>query len=1042
MKSIKIINNKVSASCLLLFGCLSVPTFLAAKSVPGVQAVAPADPEINVSGVVLDADGEPLLGALVKVDNSVFYTMTNDKGYFNFQVPSKTKKVSVSYIGLKTQDVELDDDKSLTVRLELDGHRSDEVLRLAQTQTSTREALTGSISTVDGEKLLKTTAGGFTTRLEGVLPGLTVISSSSDPGYDGSTLFIRGRHSLNGNDPLIVLDGIPSPTTDINTLDPNSIESVSILKDAAATAVYGYQATNGAILINTKRGFIGKTRINATADFSIQQATVKPHLAHSWEYAMLRNEALRNDGLPRAYSDDQINNYYLGDDRLLYPDNNWYNLFTNNFAAMQRYNVNASGGNSRVRYFINGTYMHQGNLLETEKQSNYNPNFSLKRFNIVSNMDVTLLKNLTAFLNANINIDNQNAPNSGDYFGTIFRTPALQDGPLTPDGHVIASDWETNPVYGRLNKSGYISETRSTVNVSFGMDWGLDFIAKGLKLSGKVGYESRYLSHLAGSKNYARYIRDDQATVTEPVFIQYGSNQDQPLSFGQNSNFRYFLNFLGTLSYDRSFGKHDISAYVNYFYQNYMKENFDADGMLPFDRVSIGLHAKYGYDKRYYIEFNGSDMGSEQFAHHHRFGFFPTVSGSWVASNEKFIKNSSVSDWLTLLKIRASYGVVGNDNISGKRFLYKDQYINGAGGYIQSIYGAALINEGQLGNIDLSWERSRQLNLGLDIGFFNSLTLSFDYYHQKNTDIVLQSQLIPNFQGISRGNMPFMNVGEVKDQGFELQIQYDKKFNKDLSVTASAGLAYNKNKVINAGEINRASTGYYYPYRTTGYSIGQSWGYLIDRSNGNGFFNSQEEIQNSHLTYEGTQPRVGDFIYKDLNGDGIINEKDQAPIGDPDVPKISYDFDAQITYKGFDFYFQFQGIGGRSLYNSGLGVMENDGHGVYMDIHKNAWTAERYANGDNITYPALSTIASSSLRANDFFITDRNFLRLKNLELGYTLPAIVSQKLYLQKARIYINATNLFTIDNMRFEDIDPEANNLSSYPVYRTFNIGVSLTF
>lgn len=1033
-------NKILSVACLLALGLM--PFQVIKAQVPGATKL--------LTGLVVNSDGEPIQGATVKIPYTRLYTMTDSKGYYSIGVSSLVNSIEVSAKGMQTRHIDVTSDPTSSVVLESDPHLKDATFRLAQTQTSTREALTGSVSVVEGNKLVKSPTAGLSARLAGNLSGLSMVNGTSDPGYDGVTFFVRGRRSTNGNDPLIVLDGVPSPTTDINTLDPHMIESVVILKDAAATAVYGFQASNGAILINTKRGVMGKTQISASADFSIQRPTVTPKVMDAWEYCTLRNQALANDGLPQAYSASQIDGYRNGTDPILYPNNNWYNMFTHDYAPMQRYNVNATGGNERVRYFINGSYLHQGALYKTEKASNYDPHPALDRFNVVSNMDVTLLDNLSAFLNANIVIDKQNRPNAGGIWSALLTTPPVMNGPLTPDGGVVASDYELNPVYGRLNRNGYQRDTRSTINVSIGLDWNLDFITKGLKASGILGYESRYVGTMTGGRDYMRYvfsgidegIDDDGNSYRTPVYTSYGSNQDTPLGLGKGSSMRYFMNILGTLSYDRTFGRHSVEASVSYFNQDYVKENGAGSEMLPYDRIAFSGHAKYGYDHRYYLEFDAGYTSSEQFNKDHRWGFFPTVSGAWVISNEHFFKNSAASTWLTFLKLRASYGKVGNDIIAGRRFLYLDEYSIGGGGLIGNVHGGARVYEGQIGNPLLQWETTREQNYGVEIGLFNCLTLRADYYYQRTKDIVLQSQLTPDFQGIPRNNLPYRNLGESKNQGIELELVFNKRFSKDLQLTVSGNLSTNRNEVVKFDEMNKGVYDYYYPYRTTGYGIGQSWGYLIDYSNGNGFFNSQTEIDNSNLTYEGTQPRVGDFIYRDLNGDGIINEKDLAPIGNTDLPQTTYAFDFQIEYKAFDLYAQFLGTSGRTIMSGGLGVWENDGRGVYTDIHREAWTAERYAAGETISYPALSTVSSSSMRNNDFFITNRNFLRLKNIEIGYTLPRSVTSRIFIEKARVYLSANNLLTFDNRKFKSFDVESGNLSSYPIYRTFNVGLNLNF
>ena len=985
-------NKILSVACLLALGLM--PSQAVKAQVPGATKL--------LTGLVVDSDGEPIQGATVKIPYTRLYTMTDSKGYYSIGVSSSVNSIEISAKGMLTRHIDVTGEATPSVVLESDPHLKDAALRLAQTQISTREALTGAVSVVDGDKLVKSPTAGLSARLAGHLSGLSMVNGTSDLGNDGVTFFVRGRRSTNGNDPLIVLDGVPSPTTDINALDPHMIESVVVLKDAAATAVYGFQASNGAILINTKRGVMGKTRISASADFSIQRPTVTPEGMDAWEYCTLRNQALANDGLPQAYSASQTDGYRDGADRMLYPNNNWYDMLTHDYAPMQRYNVNATGGNERVRYFVNGSYLHQGSLYKTEKASNYDPHAALDRFNVVSNMDVTLLDNLSAFLNANIVIDKLNRPNAGGIWSALLATPPVMNGPTTPDGGVVASDYELNPVYGRLNRSGYQRDTRSTVNVSIGLDWDLGFVTKGLKASGILGYESRYVGTMTGGRDYMRYIFSgmdegadgDGNPRRTPVYSSYGSNQDTPLSLSKGSSMRYFMNILGTLSYERTLGNHSVEASVSYFNQDYVKENGAGSEMLPYDRIAFSGHAKYGYGRRYYLELDAGYTSSEQFDKDHRWGFFPTVSGAWVVSNEHFFRAIGASRWLTLLKLRASYGKVGNDIIAPRRFLYLDEYSIGGGGLIGNVHGGARVYEGQIGNPLLQWETTREQNYGLEIGLFDCLTLRADYYYQRTKDIVLQSELTPDFQGIPRQNLPYRNLGESKNRGVELELEFSKRIGKDLLLTVSANLSTNSNEVLKFDEMDKGSYGYYYPYRTTGYGIGQQWGYLIDYGNGNGFFNTQAEIDNCGLTYEGTQPRVGDFRYRDLNGDGVINEKDLAPIGDTDLPQTTYAFDFQIAYKAFDLYAQFLGTSGRTVMSAGLGVWENDGRGVYTDIHRQAWTAERYAAGEPISYPALSTVTSASMRNNDFFITNRNFLRLKNVEIGYTLPRGLTRHAY------------------------------------------------
>ena len=1034
---------------------------------PAVAIAAPIETSeldeqnsVTLIGKVLNENNEPLAGVVVKVVDSTIQGVTNIDGEFNINVPQGFNQLSLRYIGYTTVTVEATPGTENVYTLAPDAYDMSKVLTLAQGLTTTEEALTGAVSSVSGTTLEKMPSAGTTARLGGQLSGLGFISGTSDLNADGATLFIRGRRSINGNDPLIVLNGVPSPTTDLNIIDPSIIEDIVLLKDASSTALYGQQGANGALLINTRQGRQGRTNITLSAQFAVQQATVLPTVMNSWQYMRLRDQALMNDGLAPLYSQDQIDLSRQGNNDL-YPNNRWYDMYTKDAATMQRYNVNITGGNQRVLYFLNASYMRQGSLLKTEKQEKYNPDFYLNRFNVTSNLQVNIFSNLKAGLNTNVVIDNQNSPNSDDFIGTMLRTPAIEYGPFTTDiineegeivpydKGIVAQDFNMNPIYGRLNKSGNRNTTRTTVNAALNLDWGLDFITKGLYAKGLLGYEARYSETTYGNTDYQRYILDEDATAAygKPVFTEFGTNVNTPLSMSKGSEQYYYLNFLGGVGYNREFDNtHSVDALASYFYQDYMKQNFDAQGMLPYSRSNVSLHAKYGFKHRYYLQFDGSYSASDAFCkapNKVRWGFFPSVSGSWVISNESFYGRTGMAQWLNMFKLRASYGLVGNDIIAGgRRFLYMDQYSVGAGGYLsQSPYYGAMAAEGLLGNPAIEWEKVYKQNYGIDLGFGNCVAVHFDYFRENMHDMVVQSELFPDFSGTDRNNLPYINYGKMRNYGFDFDVNFHKQLNKDWFLSVGARGGYAKNTVISTGELDRAEAGYFYGLRTEGYSLGTPWGYVIDYSNGNGFYNSLEEIVAGPL-FEGEQPRVGDFRYLDLNEDGIINEKDMAPFDGTDIPTFNYGFDVQARWRDFDLYMLFQGATGRSVFTSGLGAWENEWRGSYADIHLHAYTPERFADGAEITYPALTSTNSTSLRANSFFITNRDYLRLKTLEFGYNLPSKICRKATLQAVRFYFTGMNLLTFDKRRFKDFDVEAINAASYPIYRTYNIGVNITF
>ena len=1044
----------------LVLGMLCAATPVAAVAMPIETTQLDDQNSVALIGRVLNENNEPLAGVTVKVVDTTIQGITNVDGNFTINAPKGFNVVTLQFIGYSTVTVDVNLNEENVYHMTPDAHDMSKVLVLAQGIRTTEEALTGAVSTVSGDALLRMPAAGTTPRLAGQLSGLAFISGTSDLNADGATLFVRGRRSVNGNDPLIVLNGVPSPTTDLNLIDPYSIEDIVLLKDASSMALYGQQGANGALLVNTKQGRQGRTNINVSAEFAIQQATVLPTVMNSWQYATLRDWSLLNDGLGLLYSQDQIDRYREGNNPL-YPNNRWYDMYTNDNATMQRYNVNITGGNQRVLYFLNASYMRQTSIFKTEKQDKYNPEFYLNRFNVTSNLQVNVFSNFKASLNTNVIIDNQNGANSDDFIGTMLRTPALEFGPFTTDiindegeivpydKGIVASDYNMNPIYGRLNKSGNRNSTRTTVNVALNLDWGLDFITKGLSAKGLLGYEARYAETTYGNTDYQRYIFDSDASEAAglPAFTEYGTNVNTPLSMSKGSEQYYYLNFMGSLGYNRVFNRvHSVDALASYFYQDYQKQNFDAQGMLPYSRTNISLHAQYGFDRRYYVQFDGAYSGSDAFCsapNKTRWGFFPSVSGSWVISNEHFYGNTGMSHWLTMLKLRASYGLVGNDNVAGgRRFLYMDDYYVGGGGYLsQSPYYGAMASEGLLGNPAIEWEKVHKQNYGIDLGLGNCITLHFDYFRERTNDMVVQSQLFPDFSGTDRNNLPYVNFGKMHNNGFDFDVTFRKQLTKDWTLSVGARGGYAKNKVESVGELDRTEAGYAYGLRTEGHSIGTTWGYLIDYSQGRGFYNSLEEIADGPI-FEGQSPRVGDFRYVDLNNDGYINDKDLAPFSGTDIPTFNYGFDAAAQWRGFDLYVLFQGASGRTFYTSGLGAMENEARGTYADIHLHAYTPERYATGAEITYPALTSTTSTSLQANSFFVTKRNYMRLKTLEFGYSLPSKICRKATLQGVRFYFNGMNLLTFDKRKFKDFDVEAYNASSYPIYRTYNLGVNVTF
>jgi len=975
--------------------------------------------KIQYTGSVRDNKGTPLYGATVKIQDSQDYSTTTDtKGRFYINTDKVIGNIVCSLIGYKDEIVSLKADSAMLIVLTPDISHSDEMMDVALDRKESRMSYTGSMSTIKSDEIETWQSFGLAETLKGKLAG-----------YDNG--HIRGLNSMNGEAILIVLDGVPAPSLDLSSIDPNIVESVSVLKDAAAKALYGPLGAQGVILVTTKKGVSGKTQVNVNANFGMQSPTVMADMLGSYDYAVLRNTALTNDGLTAAYSDDELATFANGTG----TDNDWRKMFLKKVRNSQRYNIGINGGNDKVRYYVNAGYASLDGTYNVDWTEKYNPEDYTKRFTLSSNIDVNLFSFMSAFLNTDMRLYRINNTAGGDILYKIYSTPNTVEGPLSDDGKIITTENFPNPIYGSINYSGVNLQTSTDVNNKFGVNLDLSSLVNGLSMKGILGYETYYIGTRTGAYNYTRYVRDETGDL-----VQLGTTEETALSWSKSSSMIYFMNFQGIMEYNRNFGVHSIESSLNYLAEDRLGSNYSSSWLLPYRRIQLGGHAKYGYYNRYFLQFDFTHAGSEQMIKGNQFHFSPTVSGAWVASNENFMKNQDV---FNLLKIRASFGALEYDNLwnFSSRYLYANDIreLDGSG-LINSIFTCALVTEGNLGNAQIEWEKSYQQNYGVDMTLFNTINLSLDYWKTNQDGVLCQSELTPELSGFSSSALPYENVGKVLNQGVDLEVSYNKKLENGLGVNVSGDFSWNKNKVIDAYDLNYSDLGYYYPYRKTGYSIGQVFGYLIDYSNGNGYFNSQQEITESGLTYQGTAPRIGDFIYKDLNNDGLIDERDKAPLdGVKTMPSVMASASVKLTYKNFDLYVQLQGETGRNAVYSGLGVYENIEQGVYLDMHKHAWTAERYANGEEIDYPALTSTTSSSLTANSFFVSKADYLRLKNLTFGYSLPQKIVDKMQIEQVRFYVTGQNLLTITDLKFKGFDPESRSIDSF-VYRMFNLGINI--
>lgn len=1045
---------------------------------------------VTVKGVVKDSHGEPIVGAsVVPQRNATSGTITDINGDFTLKANAKDTVV-VTYIGFKTYKFVARANHMQNVVLEDETASVDEVVVVAY-GTQKKTTVTGSVASADPKELRKSSAVNFENQLSGRITGLTSTQTGGgQPGRDAGTIYLRGVATTNGSSPLILIDGMTYSNIDTNpisTIDPNEVESVSVLKDASATAVFGVRGANGVIIITTRRGNEGKAKLSVNYQQSFTSFTRYDKAIDSWDYMALKNEALTRDHWNEAgfdpatvggYSQDVIDKFKnplwgldpsdpdyaakAAERRYLYSNTNWLKKIFSSSVPQTKVNANVTGGTDRFKYFVNAGFIHQGGNLKTEKKSQlgYDPSSWMNRWNFRANMDYQMTRDLKAGLNLGSSISTTNMPSAGLYNGNdetwmmsdIFYEAQImlpmQAGPTVYPGKGVPSGSQVQPPimdrspFEVINRMGSRQRTDIEFTGQFTLDLDLSrYITKGLSIKGQVNY------HNSGSRLTQGYKRE----ITYQIVPDYENGtftyavlnpNEQTLSYSTSSSSLFNINAQASINYNRTFDKKHTVTGLFLAQRDYWVYNAAAQ---PYNVLGFCARATYDYDNRYLAEVNMGYNGSEQFAPSKRFGFFPAFSLGWIVSNEKFMKSLT---WLDNLKLRYSNGTVGNDQLGGSRFLYQDKITLSGASYVGGLGTSAIrsINQGLLGNKSITWEKAHKQNFGFDVKVLNSLSLSFDYYTENRSDILISRHTIPAFQGYPLGNLPKVNMGKMKNHGIELEMQFDKNLTKDLHMSLKANFATNENKVTFYDEAQRTED-YVYRYRTQGYRLGQCWGYKIDYSKNGGYYVSQEDIDSDNLKYSFGTPRPGDFRYVDLNGDGTIDERDQAPIKYSTIPGITYGFNIGFSYKGFDFSCLFAGVGRYSrnyATGDGQGVYENVKHGYFFNYQRTAWTPERWENHEKITYPALTAAGGRSIsqRANDFFIQDRSFLRLKNIELGYTLPKNLLAFAGVTNCHVYVSGLNLLLWDHLHTDHLDPEGNSSYSYPVTKNISFGCNITF
>ncbi len=992
---------------------------------------------IKASGTVVDNENNPLIGATVTVKGTKTIAITDMDGHFYIDVPNKNSVLVFNYLGFKPQEVKVGSDINFNIQLKEDAVSADEVVVVGYGNQK-KLSVIGSIQTLDPGNLQMGSSRSMSNNLAGQLAGVIAYQPSGEPGYDNSQFWIRGISTFGagGSSPLVLVDGVERS---LNDIDPAEIESFSVLKDASASAMYGVRGANGVIIINTKRGSVAKPSIDFRFEQAITKPTKLPEFIGAAEYMTLLNN-LCSDPSKRMFTKDQIMKTYTGYDKDLYPDVDWIDAITKDYATSTRGNMTVSGGTNILRYSLTASVYHETGIMETDDTLPYDTGSKLTRFNMRANVDLDLTK--TTLLRFNVGGYLQNlrkAKSSTDnVFTHAFETPPFVHPAIYSDGTIPkASANRANP-WAESTQQGYYRGTRSKLESLFQLEQNLKMITPGLKFKATFAFDTYNENFVTRGKDPTYYgvakSRGDEGELIHSV-LSYGSeflDHSSNANYGNNSTYLEF-----SLGYNHTFAKkHAVDALFLYNQRSY-----DWGDIQPKRSQGIAGRLSYTFDRRYVGEFNFGYNGSENFAKGHRFGFFPSLALGWIISEEKFMRNSA--DWLTLLKLKGSIGKVGNDDIGGRRFAYITTINTGASGYhfgYAGDYWRQGYSEGEVGVNNLTWETSTKTNVGIELGLWNEFNLQFDYFYEHRTNIFMQRKTIPTQAGFLSN--PYANYGVVDNSGVDGTITWNHKFGKDLRVALRANFTYAKNEVKEYDEPESVKG----TYRSlTGRSIGTLWGLQAER------LYTDDDFENGKLKAGiptpniGSVVRPGDIKYRDMNDDGVIDAKDEGYIGGTTTPRIVYGFGGNVEYKNFDFSFFFQGtgqsyriIGGTQYFipGSGQGVMGN----VYAN-YKDCWTEENPSQ--DVFWPRLSESTNPNNNyASTWWKKDMSFLRLKSIELGYTLPRSITKAICSNNIRFFVSGNNLFYISKFKLWDPELDTADGLKYPSMRSVMFGFQLNF
>ncbi|MCR4854386.1 MAG: TonB-dependent receptor [Prevotella sp.] len=1026
---------------------------------------------LTAEGTVTDETGEPLIGVSVVVQGRGVGAITDMDGHFRIQQVERGQTLEFSYVGYLTQTHKVTGQR-INVSLKPDQKNLDEVVVIAYGQQK-KVTITGAVSAVGGEELLKAPVASVANALQGKLPGMSVVQPSGMPGADEPVIRVRGVGSLNSAEPLVLVDGVERP---FGQLDPNEIADISILKDASATAVFGVRGANGVILVTTKRGTPGKASVTVSASTAVQQISKFVDFADSYTYGRMWNYTRITDTLPMSewpgssyisdytpyadtgirFSQEVMEHFRTGDMPVTFPNTDWIEYMMNDAAWQEQVNVNVNGGTEKMRYFVSAGFLNQNSLFKTFSD-NKDETFKYNRFNYRANLDIDVSKYSQLALTLGGRVQNRTTMGGGEAF--LFRylqgaTPYAGIGVDDQGRHIVADENLVGP-YDRDALSnyydlGFVNESTNVLNLDLQYKLDLSFLTPGLDFKVKGSYNTDYTARKNRENGFGTGVTYVATIVDgQEVLRKEGVTWPIPYSEAKWGNRNWYAE--ASFNYARKFGKHNVGALLLYN-QSKTYYPWDSDGSLyqsiPKGYVGLVGRVTYDYDTRYMIDFNIGYNGSENFAEGKRYGTFPSFSVGWIPSSEKFWE--PMKNIIGYLKLRGSWGKVGNDNTNGARFLYLPgawQFFQGSmtenghdrganfgtsGNWLQAV------KELTAGNPNVTWETATKINVGLDAAFLRDrLTANLDLFWEDRKDILVSNaSLLPAVTSLPSS---YVNEGRVKNHGYELTLKWADKIG-DLRYSISPSIAFARNKVIEMLEVPPM-----YDYLSrTGLPVGQRFGYDLFEFYQEGTEQRYKEQYGVDMPDQVTELKYGDAVYVDLNGDGIVDQNDQKPLGYTDNPEITWSVNANLNWKGFDFSMLWVGADNTSRQLGGYFQTfgSTDTSALAQWVADNSWTEDN----PGAILPRISFANRvHNMRTSQAWIIDAKYVRLKNLELGYSFNKPKWLPL-LNYVRLYVSGQNLLTFADFKGNDPEAPGSGLEGYgvryPMTRVYNFGVQVNF